>query len=113
MRLSDLLHEPVYDSEWRPIGRVQDVRLVQDGPLQGLTGAAFRVDGLVVGRSAMGVRLGFLRREMHGPWPLKVLFERLERRVKSLPWSQVEDWGTDGVRASVPLAELGPPPPVS
>jgi sporulation protein YlmC with PRC-barrel domain len=113
MRLSDLLHEPVFDSDWRPIGRVHDVRLVQDGPLQGLVGAAFRVDGLVVGRSAYGVRFGFHRRNMRGPWPLKVLFERLERRVHYVPWEDVESYGTDGVHARVPLAELGPPPPVS
>jgi sporulation protein YlmC with PRC-barrel domain len=33
MRLSDLLASTVFDHDGRAIGRVRDVRLVQDGPL--------------------------------------------------------------------------------
>lgn len=106
LRISDLLHEQVYDAEWRPLGRVLDVRLVQDGPLQGLAGAAFRVDGLVVGRSAIGVRLGFHRAEVKGPWALKWFFGKLEQRARYVSWDVVESWDENGIRASVPVADL-------
>jgi hypothetical protein len=106
LRISDLLHQEVYDAEWRPIGRVQDVRLVQDGPLQGLVGAAFRVDGLVVGRFALGVRLGFHRGEVKGPWALKWFFGRLERRARYVSWDVVDSWDENGIRASLPVADL-------
>ncbi|MDQ1444378.1 MAG: hypothetical protein QOI20_842 [Acidimicrobiaceae bacterium] len=106
MRLSELLHETVYDAEARPIGRVHDVRLVQDGPLQGLAGAAFRVDALLVGRSAVGIRLGFHRGHMRGPWLLRVFFERLARHVRVVTWDDVAAWDDGGVRLRVRVDEL-------
>jgi hypothetical protein len=111
-RLSELLHEPVFDAEARPIGRVHDVRLVQDGPLQGGPGgdAAFRVDGLVVGRAGLGVRLGFHRAQVRGPWPLKVLFRWLEQLAHFVPWDQVAAWDEGGVRLLVRVGELHPVP---
>jgi hypothetical protein len=110
VRLSDITHLDVFDSEDLLIGRVRDVRLVQDGPLQGLAGAAFRVDGLVVGAGALGVRLGFHRRDMKGPWLLKWLFERLERRSRYVRWEDVASVGEDAVALRVPVRELGEPP---
>ena len=88
MRLSDLLHSEAVDDAGRSYGSVDDVRLVQDGPLLGAF-SAFRVEGLVVGRGALGVRLGFHRGRTQGPWPLKALFTRLESRAKYVPWEQV------------------------
>ena len=57
MRLTDLLDAEVVDRSGRTIGRVHDVRLVQDGPPVGGAPVSFRVEGLVVGapgRSARG-----------------------------------------------------------
>jgi sporulation protein YlmC with PRC-barrel domain len=110
VRLSELAHLEVFDSEDLLIGRVRDVRLVQDGPLQGLVGAAFRVDGLVVGRGALGVRLGFHRRSMKGPWLLKWLFERLERQARYVPWEDVASVGEDALALRVAVRDLGEPP---
>ncbi|HEV7886750.1 MAG TPA: hypothetical protein VGO92_04265 [Acidimicrobiales bacterium] len=106
MRLSELLHEPVFDADARPIGRVHDVRLVQDGPLQGLAGAAFRVDALVVGRAGLGTRLGFHRHDMRGPWPLKLLFERLARKAHYVEWKDVAAWDDGRVSLRVRVDDL-------
>jgi hypothetical protein len=113
-RLSELLHEPVFDAELRPVGRVHDVRLVQDGPLQGGPGgdAAFRVDGLVVGKSGLGVRLGFHRANVQGPLPLKLLFTWLEQRAHYVKWDQVEAWDDSGIRLSASVDDLHPMPTV-
>jgi hypothetical protein len=90
MRLSELLEREAVDSNGAALGRVKDVRLVQDGPAGGAFGAALRIDGVVIGRSAIGVRLGFHRGRVRGPWPLKVLFGGLERRACFVPWDQLE-----------------------
>jgi hypothetical protein len=66
MRLSDLLGAEVLDEAGRSAGRVHDVRLVQDGPVVGGFGAALRLDGLLVGRRAVGARLGYDRGKMKG-----------------------------------------------
>ena len=91
MRLSDLLHSDVFDEQGNAYGSVDDVRMIQDGPLLGAF-AAFRVEGLVVGSGALGVRLGFHRGKVKGPWPLKALFGRLESRARYVPWEQVTSY---------------------
>jgi hypothetical protein len=97
MRLSDLLHRLVVDEQGRPLGHVEDVHVVQDGPVVAGFGALLRVDGLVVGRAAaLGLRLGVVRSSVRGPWPLTALFRWLERRARYVPWAQVADPGDDG-----------------
>ncbi len=89
MRLSELLHSEVVDDAGRVYGSVDDVRLVQDGPLLEGFGNALRIDGIVVGRGSLGTRLGFHRSKVRGPWLLKAVFESLERRARYVPWDQV------------------------
>jgi hypothetical protein len=72
MRLSELLGAEVVDQAGRSAGRVHDVRLVQDGPLIGGFGAGLRLDGLIVGRRAVGARLGYERGDMGGPLLVKL-----------------------------------------
>jgi hypothetical protein len=112
MRLSDLLHTTVIDAAGREIGSVDDVRLVQDGPVLANFGAALRLDGLVVGMGAVGLRLGYHRAGVRGPWLLKVLFTWLERRARFVPWDAIEEIGGDTVRLNVPSEDL-PPLPVA
>jgi hypothetical protein len=88
VRLSDLLGAEVIDESGRRVGQVHDVRLVQDGPMVATWGAAFRVDGLVVGPGSMGVRLG-VHRQQGGPWLIKKLFAH--RRPRLIAWSDVAD----------------------
>lgn len=86
MRLSELLDRAVVTADGRPLGKVRDVRLVQDGPLlAGGTQAALRVDAVIVSRGWRGVRLGYLRGEVRGPWLLRAIFGRLERKARAIP----------------------------
>jgi hypothetical protein len=85
VRLSELLDREVVSADGRSLGKVRDVRLVQDGPiLAGGTQAALRVDAVIVSRGWRGVRLGYLRGEVRGPWLLRTLFGRLERKAHAI-----------------------------
>jgi sporulation protein YlmC with PRC-barrel domain len=88
MRLSDLLDSEVLDADGKAIGHVHDVRMVQDGPIQGTFGAALRVQGLVVGRPALGARLGLDRAGTTGPWILKAFFRAI-RTDLYVEWESV------------------------
>ena len=107
MNLSDLLHSRVVDADGIDIGSVDDVRMVQDGPLLLPFGAAFRVDGLMVGHRSIGTRLGYVRGGLKGPWLLRVIFTALERRARYVQWDDVETWDGSVVRVTKPRAELG------
>ena len=89
MRLSELLGLSVIDSDGRGLGQVRDVRLVQDGPFIEGFGHALRVEGLLVGGGALGVRLGIARAGVRGPWPLTTWFRWRERRARYIDWSDV------------------------
>jgi hypothetical protein len=87
MRLSDLLRAVVVDADGTVIGHVHDVRLVADGPPQGVWGPALRVHDLVVGRAGSGTRLGLTRPDVRGPALLKALFPRADHRL--VRWQDV------------------------
>jgi hypothetical protein len=89
MRLSELLGSEVLDEQGRSAGRVRDVRLERDGPPAGGAGARFRLAGLIVGRHAVGVRLGYVRGEVQGPWLVKALTESLHRGGRYVDWGRV------------------------
>jgi hypothetical protein len=102
VRLSDLLSAEVIDERGAPIGHVHDVRVVRAGPVLGDFGAAFRVKGLVVGRPALGARLGLDRAEVRGPWVLKAFFAWLRtdlyvdwERVRSIEEGRLRIRGTE------------------
>jgi sporulation protein YlmC with PRC-barrel domain len=105
MRLSEILHSEVLDENDRRVGTVADVRLVQDGPLLGAF-AALRVEGLVVGGGSLGVRLGFHRADVKGPWPLKALFGAMERKARFVPWDRVSACDGQTVRIRGTAADL-------
>ena len=112
MRLSDLEHMRVVDADGTDIGSIDDVRLVQDGPILGAFGSAFRVDGLVIGHSAsLGIRLGFHRAATKGPAPLKALFGMFERKGHFVAWSDVASVEDGIVRLRRRRDELDAPPP--
>jgi hypothetical protein len=92
VRLSDLLGSEVVATDGRKFGQVEDVRLVQDGPLLLPFGAALRVDRLVVGTRRVGTRLGYNRGGLRGPALLRTLFGVTERRTHNVPWEAVREW---------------------
>src|SRR5207248_1432503 len=102
MRLSDLVGAEVLDERGRSIGHVQDVRMIQDGPIQGAFGAALRLQGFVVGRPKLGARLGLDRAGVKGPWLLKAFFGWLRTdlyagwdRVRSIEEGRIRIRGTE------------------
>ena len=92
MRLAELLDSTVVDVEGHALGSVNDVRLVQDGPVLEGFGAALRVDGLVVGAGSLAVRLGYHRNRVKGPALLKLVLGALERRARFVAWDEVASW---------------------
>src|SRR6266508_2066067 len=98
MKLSELLE-----------AHVDDVLLVQDGPYIDGFGAALRVAGLLVGHGSIGVRLGYHRGGITGPWLLRKVFGAIERKSRYVPWETVTDWDDDQVTIAARAEELGPP----
>jgi len=108
MNLSDLMDSHAVDADGIDMGLVGDVRLVQDGPMSLPFGAAFRVEGLVVGGHSFATRLGYLRGTLRGPWLLRAIFMALERRSRYVDWSDVVSWDGKVVRVAKRRDELGP-----
>jgi hypothetical protein len=109
MRLTDLLGAEVVDQAGRSAGKVHDVRLVQDGPLVGGFGAALRVDGLLVGRRAVGARLGYERRTMGGPLLVKLVFGWLHHDGRYVAWDRVRAIEPDRIHISGSADDLPRP----
>ncbi|MBI5089019.1 MAG: PRC-barrel domain-containing protein [Actinobacteria bacterium] len=96
MRLSDLIRCEVTDEDGVRLGLVSDVRLVQDGPIRAGVQAELRVEALVVGRAGLAERLGYVKHRVRGPWLLRVVFTRLERRARVVPADEVVSWDLSG-----------------
>jgi hypothetical protein len=86
MRGADLLGRPVVGPDGKSLGKVIDVRLVQDGPLMGAY-AAMRVDSLVVGHHKLAAHLGYDRAGTRGPWLVDKVVDLITRHNKELPWA--------------------------
>lgn len=112
MRLSELFSAHVVDREGKPVGKIHDVRFVKDGPVQGAFGPAYRLEGLIVGQSAVGTRLGFDRGDVKGPVPLKALFRWLHSSALFVDWAVVESVEDETIRLKVARADLRPVPPL-
>jgi hypothetical protein len=95
MRISDLLASDVHQADGTRVGRVREVRVVQDGPVVSGLQATFRVDAVIVGRGGLGVRLGYHGEHVRGPWLLNVLFARTKRRLRVISMSDVARWDED------------------
>jgi hypothetical protein len=107
-RLSDLVDALAYDDAGAQVGRVEDVRLVQDGPFVEGFGHKLRIDGVVIGKRARGLRLGFGRADVRGPWLLKVIFTRLERHTAYYTWDELS-WSPGEVRLRPGATPSTPP----
>lgn len=92
MRGSDVIGLPVLGRGGRRLGKVLDVRLVQDGPLMGAY-AALRVEALVVGRHTVAAHLGYDRAKVNGPWLVNAVVNAMTRGNGLLPWREAEITG--------------------
>ncbi len=104
MRLSDLLGAPVVDRDGRRVGRVIDVRLVQDGPVQFPYGAALRLDGLIVGERSGSRLLGY-ERDVR-PAPLRWLVHVASGTVRFVDFDRVERREDGTVQTHEPVDQL-------
>ena len=109
MRLTELLGAEVVDQAGRSAGRVHDVRLVQDGPPVGGFGAALRLDGLIVGRRAVGARLGYERSDRGGPLLVKLLAGWLHHDGRYVAWDRVRAIEPDRIHISGSADDLPQP----
>lgn len=89
MRAGDLLEKPVVDEIGGYLGRVHDLRLIRDGPGGPSGRTAYTLNGLAVGKAAVGTRLGFVRGGTRGPLPFRWLFALLGKNAVYIPWSAV------------------------
>jgi hypothetical protein len=106
MRASDFLGAEVLDRSGQPVGEVHDIRLVQDGPIIGSFGAAFRVDALLAGPGSVGTRLGYDRGNVKGPLPLKAFFARIHRDIAVVPWENIAAIEPGRIRLNVARDQL-------
>ncbi|GIG22941.1 hypothetical protein Cch01nite_36650 [Cellulomonas chitinilytica] len=97
MILGDLLDAPVVDSSGRVLGFVVDVRLVLDGPVDGLL-AAPRVHGLLVSPRTGTSFLGYERTGLDAPALLARFLRWRHRGSFLVHWTDVEVASADGVR---------------
>jgi sporulation protein YlmC with PRC-barrel domain len=88
-RLGELLGAAVVLADGRQVARVNDVRLAGGPGLQD-----YVVDGFVVGALGEGSFLGYDRRQVLGPWLLRVLVRAANREARYVPWRAVcrIDW---------------------
>jgi hypothetical protein len=105
MRLSEVFGCEVVDAGGARLGRVHDVRLVQDGPVLGEVGAGYRVHALVVGRGSIASRLGYDRahREVKGPWLFQAILGR--RSPRTIPWTAIREIDGERIVADVPTED--------
>ena len=106
MRMGELLRSEVVDAEGTVVGRVHDLRMVADGPALGRFGPALRVEGLVVGKGSLAIRLGYHRAEVTGPFLLGRLFRALEGRARYVPWDRVAERADGRITLSCPVSDL-------
>jgi uncharacterized protein YrrD len=88
MRLSDLLDTPVVSADGHELGRVRDIRFVQEAePIAGP--GRYLADGLIISHHAFGARLGLARPQVKGPWLLKAIEQRLHRHATWIPIQEI------------------------
>jgi hypothetical protein len=106
MRLSELLHRPIFDSDGCRIGYVQDVRTEQDGPLLGGWGAALTVKGLLVTPRKWLSTLGYEAGHSQGPWLIRAATERLHAQARFVPWEYLVLQEGQELRITQPIDSL-------
>jgi hypothetical protein len=111
MRLSELLGAEVVDEQGHTVGKVHDVRLVQEEPRPGGVGPDLRVEGLLVGRRALGARFGFDRAAVRGPWLLEAVFGSRGHDGRYLPWDRIRSIQARQIRMTGTAGDLPRPEP--
>jgi sporulation protein YlmC with PRC-barrel domain len=106
VRVSDLMGAEVLDVRGAELGRVYDVRLIQDGLVLGPFGASLRLRSLLIGITAIGARLGFERSDVRGPWPLHAAFSALHGRIRPATWDEIASIEEDRIRLRIDADQM-------
>ena len=94
MLLSDLLGVDVVTADGEGLGRVHDVVLVQDGPMDAHGRAGLRLHAIAVGSRSLGSQLGYAQGTVQGPWLLRRLLHRPPRLI---PWLAIVEHDDDRI----------------
>ena len=94
MLLSDLLGGEVVTADGDGLGRVHDVVLVQDGPMDAHGRAGLRLHAIAVGPRSLGSQLGYAQGTVQGPWLLRKL---LHRKPLVIPWTAIVERNAERV----------------
>lgn len=98
MTIAELLTHEVQDVDGRDLGKVHDVRAVDDGTLT--------LHALVVGGGAVAYRLGYAGGHVTGPWLLARVAQLLQRDLHVVPWDHVVRAADGTLHLDVPVDEL-------
>jgi hypothetical protein len=107
MRAAEVLGADVHGPDGTRLGKVLDIRLVQDGPLLGAD-CALQIQGFVIGRRWLASHLGYDRANVNGPALVNAIVQRLCAGNRFLPWDDVAQLAPGRVESRV--AQLGPVP---
>ena len=100
MRAADILGAEVVGPDGTRLGKVLDIRLVQDGPMLGAD-CALRVDGFVVGKRWLASHLGYDRANVNGPALVNAVVQRLSSDNRFLSWDDVAQLAPGHVESRV------------
>lgn len=99
MRLSDLMGLRVIDENGDDLGKVEDVRLEESGPVVPMTGRSnWALSGLIVGGLGAAHRLGYMHGDVRGPALLRAVMRRIGRKGHFVPWDRIAEFGEDRIR---------------
>jgi hypothetical protein len=104
MRAADVLGAEVLGPDGMRLGKVLDIRLVQDGPMLGAD-CALRIEGFVVGKRWLASHLGYDRANVNGPALVNAVVQRLSKDNRFLPWDDVAQLAPGHIESRV--NELG------
>lgn len=99
MTIAELLTHDVRDVDGRDLGRVHDVRAVDDD-------GTLTIHALVVGGGAVAYRLGYAGGHVTGPWLLARLAQLLRHDLHVVPWEHVDRAADGTLHLDVPVDEL-------
>jgi sporulation protein YlmC with PRC-barrel domain len=104
MRLSELLGTEVHDQAGARVGRVADVMVLRDGPLDENGRPAFRILGLVVVEGRHGRLLGYEKERR--PAVFRWVVRRMAKKIVDIPWEHVRSVTRDLVTIGVEAGRL-------
>jgi len=104
MRLSELLGTEVHDQGGVRVGRVADVMVLRDGPLDENGRPAFRILGLVVVEGRHARLLGYEKERR--PAVFRWVVRRMAKEILDVPWEHVRSVTPELVTIGVDAARL-------